>query len=75
MLFRIQIPMQVERSTDELADLIETQAELACRGGKWQGVCRQPPVSTDYCDSLDEALKSLAKEIVRDAETPQLGAR
>lgn len=69
MLFRLKFPIQVERPSDDLDETIAAEVELVCRGGKWQGICSTPPIATEVCDTLDEALKTVAREIIRDAVT------
>lgn len=68
MQFRIRLPLAVETPRGELNSTVRAEIDLLYQGGKWRAHCQQPPVVTVLCDTLDQALVAVAKEILRDAE-------
>jgi hypothetical protein len=62
----MNIPIELERAEADLSSTTEVLVELVYEGGKWRGVCVEPPVATLRCDTLEEALITAAREITRE---------
>lgn len=71
MQFRMILPLTVERPGELLSTSVEASVELCYQAGKWKALCRQPPVATCLCDTLEQALVTVAKEIAAEIEVPQ----
>lgn len=66
MEFRIEMKLEVEDGTDELATRVPITVQVIYRGGRWQAQCIQPPFCTVLCDNMQEALVYAAKEAARE---------
>ena len=66
MEFRIEMKLEVEDATDELATRVPITVQILYRGGRWQAQCLEPPVSTELCETMEEALVQAAKEAVKE---------
>jgi hypothetical protein len=71
MLFRVQLPIEVECPAGDLNTTVPARVDLAYHGGKWRAQCQQPPVMTVMCDSLEQALVAIAKAIAQDQQAAQ----
>ena len=63
MLFRLNLPLEIDRCVDGLSSPMGVTVQVVCLGGKWQAQCQDPPVATLVCDTLEEALMAAAREI------------
>ena len=63
MLFRLDLPIEINRCTGDLSAPQSVTVQLVCQGGKWRAQCQDPPVATLLCDSIEEALIAAAREI------------
>jgi hypothetical protein len=66
MEFRIDMKLEVEDEADELATRVPITVQVLYRGGRWQAQCLEPPVSTELCESMEEALIQGAKEAAKE---------
>ncbi|MBK8916167.1 MAG: hypothetical protein IPM64_16495 [Phycisphaerales bacterium] len=66
MVFRMQVPIAVERPDGEFATAARVEVELLYQAGRWRGQCRQPPVATGFCDTMEAALVATAKDVARE---------
>ena len=66
MEFRIDMKLEVEDETDELATRVPITVQVLYRGGRWQAQCLEPPVSTELCETMEEALVQAAKEAAKE---------
>lgn len=72
MVFRLEVPIELERPGSALAENVQVTICLIYERGRWRGMCQNPPVSTLLCDSMEEALKTAAKEVQADwSRVPQ----
>ena len=74
MLFRLNLPLEIDRSVGGLSAPVGVTVQVICQGGKWQAQCQDPPVATLVCDTLEEVLMAAAREIQQEwkaAATPQ----
>jgi hypothetical protein len=62
------LPMTVEQPGAMLSAAVEASVDLVYQAGKWKAQCRQPPVATVLCDSLEQALVTAAKEIAAEID-------
>ena len=62
MEFRIEMKLEVENEADALSTRVPITVQIICRGGRWQAQCTDPPISTEVCASLEQALVQAAKE-------------
>lgn len=67
--FRIQLPLDIETPESDLNATARIMVDVVYHAGKWRAHSQQPPVVTVQCDTLDQALVAIAKEILRDAES------
>lgn len=63
MVFRVNLPIEIERPADELTTSDTVTVQLVYQGGKWRAQCQDPPVATLVNDTLEEALVAVAREI------------
>ena len=66
MEFRIEMKLEVEDAADELTTRVPITVQVLYRGGRWQAQCLEPPVSTELCESMEEALIQAAKEAAKE---------
>jgi hypothetical protein len=66
MEFRIDMKLEVEDAADELATRVPIIVQVLYRGGRWQAQCLEPPVSTELCETMEEALVQAAKEAAKE---------
>ncbi len=66
MEFRIEMKLEVEDRADELSTRVPITVAVLYRGGCWQAQCLEPPLSTELCDSLEEALVQAAKDAAKE---------
>lgn len=66
MEFRIDMKLEVEDQADELSTRVPITVQVLYRGGRWQAQCIDPPISTELCESMEEALVQAAKEAVKE---------
>ena len=66
MLFRVTLPVEVERSTGDLSTSTTVPVQLIYQGGRWQAQCQDPPVATLLCETMEEALVAAVKEMNQD---------
>ncbi len=67
MQFRVTLPVEVERPSDDFTVSVKLSVDIAYHGGRWRGQCADPPLVTPLCETLEQALVAIAKEIERDA--------
>ena len=65
-MFRITLPITVDRLEGELSVAVEADISLFYRSGRWQAQCVNPPVTSGMCESIEESLVTIAKEIATD---------
>ena len=70
MLFHMTVPMTVEKPGEMLSTSIDASVDVCYQAGKWKAQCRQPPVATCLCDSLEQALVMVAKEVAAEIDAP-----
>jgi hypothetical protein len=70
MSFALQVTMKLERPDGQLSTSMSIVVELIYEHGKWRGQCADPPVSTLRCDSLEEVLVTVAREIGQEMRVP-----
>ena len=66
MEFRIDMKLEVEDEADELATRVPITVQVLYRGGRWQAQCLEPPVSTELCETMEEALIQAAKDAAKE---------
>ncbi len=73
MSFRLNLPVDIERPDDDLTTSEALTIQVAYVGGKWRGLCQDPPIATLMHDTLEEALVAAVKEIRKEwrAEVPR----
>lgn len=71
MVFRVNLPMLLERPGCELSEATSVTIQLVFERGRWRAQCQEPPVATLICDSMEEALIAAAREITSDWVTEE----
>ncbi len=66
MIFRLGLPLELERPTGEMTTAVRVEVQIVYDGGKWRMQCQDPPVATLMCDSLEEALITGTREIMQE---------
>ncbi len=66
MVFRLSMTLELERPDAQLAGFDSVDVVLMYEGGRWRGQCQEPPVATLACETLEEVLVTLAKEVQRE---------
>jgi len=69
MGFCIEMKLEVEDTSDELATRVPITVQIYYRGGRWQAQCVDPPVSTEFCDTMEESLVRAAKEASKEIKS------
>lgn len=66
MIFSVVMLVEVERPQGEFDHAVAVPVKLTCRSGKWQGICEDPPIITEWLDTLEQSLVASAHMIVRE---------
>lgn len=75
MQFRLRFPLEVQCPDSAEESVRKIHAQLVYQHGKWRAQCTEPSVASLLCDSMEEALIALAKEVGRStAPAPALDA-
>jgi hypothetical protein len=63
MVFHVVHRTLLEQPDGFLKSAREVELLLTYERGQWRAKCRQPPVATLRCDSLEEAFVTAAREV------------
>lgn len=66
MIFSVVLLVELERPRGDFDQAVTVTVKLTCRSGKWQGACEEPPVVTEWLDTLEQALTNTARLILRE---------
>ncbi len=69
MEFRLEMPLHVRCHGDYLDTWLTAVVQLNYHAGKWTAQCQDPPALSMMCDSIEEALVSVAQELQQLAPT------
>lgn len=66
MVFRLPLTIEVDRAEAEFSASRQIPLKLIYERGCWRAECQDPPVATLLCETLEEALRTAAREISAD---------
>ena len=66
MVFRFEMTIDVPREGDGIEVATSIDAQITYQSGRWRAQCQQPPVATALCESFEQALVALARELVKE---------
>ena len=62
MDFRVDMTLEIDRSTNGVSERTPVRIQLLYHRGRWNAHCEQPMVSTLAYESMEEAIVAAAKE-------------
>lgn len=62
MEFRINLPIEVNQVEDTLVVRKPVALQLVYQSGRWRAQSEEPPVLTDFVESMEEAVVAGVKE-------------
>lgn len=65
MQFRLRFPLEVQCPDGAGETVRKIHAQLVYQHGKWRAQSTEPPFASLLCDSMEEAIIALAKEVGR----------
>lgn len=74
MVFRLRLRMELERPSGEMTAAVPVDVSVVYERGQWRAQCSEPPAVTLNCDSLEEALVSVAREVSSDWSRERAGS-
>jgi hypothetical protein len=74
MVFRFELSIQVPREGDGIDVATSIDAQITYQSGRWRAQCQQPPAASPLCESFEQALVALARELVQEWREEQPAA-
>jgi len=69
MEFRMNVTVEVNRQEDAITVKVPVPLQIVYQSGRWQAQSADPPVLTDFVESLEEALVGGVKEVMAEIQT------
>lgn len=66
MEFCVELTLSVQDCNEGLATRVPLEMQLFYRGGRWQAQCMDPPLITEFAETMEEALKCAARYAARE---------
>lgn len=66
--FRLNLTVEVDQVANALAIQTPVPMQVTYDRGKWQAFCADPPVTTDNCEEMQEAIVCGARQIATELQ-------